>query len=406
MEDGKIKVVWLCHFANEEMKQHFGKLSVNNFAPWIDVLKNEAKELSAIELHIVAPNVYTNKNIYLFKDNVHYHFYQHIPILFIYNNFIRKAFNRTRYEYITDFHWIKRKVFRIINFIKPELIHLWGAENPYYSAGILPLIDRFPILLSIQGFIKQCTIRNAVIIKRIQIEDEIIKKTTHIGVCNENTANTVLEINHTANIFYHLYPYTIPSVSKNSTSDFDIVFFARVTKEKGIEDLLYAVQMIKKTYSLISAKIIGGTTNSYMLHLKNLCKELEIEDNIEFMGFLPTQEDIYKIAVKAKVCVLPTHFDNLPGTIVESMFMKLPVIAYAVGGIPEINKTGENIILVEKLNINALASKVLFLLKENEYRNTLAEKAYNYAKTHFKNDVLMQELLKIYQKIIENENKK
>lgn len=406
MEDSKIKIVWLCHFANEEMKQHFGKLSVNNFAPWIDVLKNEAKKLSTIELHIVAPNVYSNKDVYLFKDNVHYHFYQHIPIPFIFNDFIRKAFNKTRYAYITDFHWIKRKVFRIIYSIKPELIHLWGAENPYYSAGILPLINRFPILLSIQGFIKKCSIKNAIIIKRIEIEDELIKKITHIGVCNENTANTVLEINDTANIFYHLYPYTIPSISRDSTSDFDIVYFARVTKEKGIEDLLYAIQIIKKTYSLISAKIIGGTTDSYMLYLKNLCKELEIEDNVEFMGFLPTQEDIYKIAVNAKMSVLPTHYDNLPGTIVESMFLKIPVIAYAVGGIPEINKIEENIVLVEKLNINALASKVLILLNENEYRNSLAEKAYNYAKTHFINEALMQELVKIYRNIIENENKR
>ena len=55
-----------CAICNEEMKQHFGKLSVNNFAPWIDVFKNEAKTITT-ELHIVAPNVYSNKDVYLLK---------------------------------------------------------------------------------------------------------------------------------------------------------------------------------------------------------------------------------------------------------------------------------------------------------------------------------------------------
>lgn len=404
MENKKIKIIWLCHFANEEMKQHFGKLFINNFAPWIDVLKDEAKKLKTIELHIVSPNVFTNKDVFLVKEDVSYHFYQHIPIPFIFNEFVRKAYNKTRYAYVTNFFWIKRKVFSIINSIKPDLIHLWGAENPYYSTGILPLINKFPILLSIQGFIKNCSFRNYNIVKRIEIENEIIKKVAHVGVCNENTANTVLDINPNAEIFYHLFPYTIPSIKRNSTSDFDIVFFARLSKEKGIEDLLYAIKIIKITYSAVSVKVIGGASSSYMIFLKNLCRELKIEENVEFLGFLPNQENIYKIAIQAQICVLPTHYDNLPGTIVESMFMKLPVIAYEVGGIPEINRTEENIVLVEKLNINELASKILFLLKENEYKNTLAENAYAYAEKHFNNVVLMEKLVDQYTKILNNES--
>ena len=50
-----------------------------------------------------------------------------------------------------------------------------------------------------------------------------------------------------------------------------------------------------------------------------------------------------KHAINARICVLPTYHDILPGTILESMFMKLPVIAYDVTGLSELNDKGQSV---------------------------------------------------------------
>ena len=67
--------------------------------------------------------------------------------------------------------------------------------------------------------------------------------------------------------------------------------------------------------------------------------------------------DVFKEAIKAKICVLPTYYDVIPGTIIESMFMKIPVVAYAVGGIPTLNDNVETVRLVDKYDINGLAKE-------------------------------------------------
>ena len=59
---------------------------------------------------------------------------------------------------------------------------------------------------------------------------------------------------------------------------------------------------------------------------------------LNLLGFLKSQQDIYEHAIHSRIYVLPTYHDIIPGTIIESMFMKLPGIAYAVGGIPELNE--------------------------------------------------------------------
>ena len=76
--------------------------------------------------------------------------------------------------------------------------------------------------------------------------------------------------------------------------------------------------------------------------------------------------------------------------------MKLPVIAYNVGGIPELNDKGQAIVLVEKNNIQQLSNEIAALLENESKRNSLAEFAYTYAQERFKNNYLVNDIIKAY----------
>jgi glycosyltransferase involved in cell wall biosynthesis len=397
-----MKVVWLCNFANQGIKEHFKTPQFNEFAPWIDILIELFKTQPDVDLHIVAPNVFNNTDCSFKKDGINYHFYKRIPIPYN-NKYVRKIHTFLKIEQITDFFWIKYKIANCIHKINPDIIHLHGAENPYYSVGILPLFGKYPILTTIQGFIRNTSDISYNVKKAIEIEEAILKKSKHIGIRTDDMFEMVHRINPEATLHLHNYPVAIPIVIKNNIGKdepIDCLFFANVTKDKGIEDLLAAISIIKTIYPDISLSVIGGTKNGYLTFLKKLCEELNIEKNVKFLGFLPTQTDIYKYALQAKICVLPTYHDIMPGTITESMLMKLPVIAYAVGGIPELNRKEEIIMLVDKQNIHQLAEKIIQLLNDADLRKTLAEKAYTNAHEIVNNNKVITDMLKAYKSII------
>jgi glycosyltransferase involved in cell wall biosynthesis len=137
----------------------------------------------------------------------------------------------------------------------------------------------------------------------------------------------------------------------------------------------------------------------YADFLNKLCQENGISDNISFAGFMKTQEQLFREALKAKVTVLPTYHDALPGTVVESMFMKIPVIAYHVGGLPELNTRGNAVILVEKGDIETLAVKITELLNNKEYRKSLGESGYTIIQDMIRPDRIAGDILEAYDRI-------
>ncbi len=392
-----MKVVWLCHFANQEMIAHFGVKKVREFAPWIGNLLLLFLAQKEIELHIVAPNVFNNKDTYFKKEGIHYHFFS-VPA------FVWPKKAQVLYRLIAgeSYRRNQRKISNIIHEIRPDLIHLHGAENPYYSAGILPLLEKYKVLVTIQGFIRNTTHRNRAVRQRIRIEEEILKKARHFGVCTEEMAEIVRALNPNAELHFHDYPVTVPKCMKDNiggNEPVDCIFFARVSKDKGIEDLLEAISIIKKNRPEVSLMVIGGAPDSYLTLLKNRCAEMDIANNVRFMGFVPSQEDIYRYALDAKLCVLPTYHDAVPGTIIESMFMKLPVVSYAVGGITELNRDKETVFLSEKGNVIKLAGLIDSVLTNSDIRSHFAENAFAFAGNRFKNSSSVSCLLHIYSHI-------
>lgn len=405
MEDQKkINVVWLCHFANQQMKDYFKTPNLNEFAPWITLSIELFKQEPQIELHIVSPNIFNNKDVGFKKDNIYYHFFKYLPVP-VYNKYSRKLHSLSRFDTATNFFWIQKKVGKILKAINPDIVHLHGAENAFfYSSGILPILGKFPILTTIQGFVRKSSSVDYQTKIRIKIEEQIIKRNTYFGIRDTKEMESVVtSLNPNAKFFYHNYPISIPHVVKDNIGKdepIDCIFFARVCKDKGIEDLLQAISLVKKKIPQINLSVVGGVDNEYQSILGGIVKRLGIEENVKFHGYLPTQHDIHQLAYNAKVCVLPTYHDILPGTVLESMFMKLPVVAYAVGGLPELNTTYDTIKLVEKLNIEKLSEEIVSLVINFEDRIKIADLASKYVNQKFDNHMVLNDIRKSYMSIL------
>jgi glycosyltransferase involved in cell wall biosynthesis len=72
---------------------------------------------------------------------------------------------------------------------------------------------------------------------------------------------------------------------------------------------------------------------------------------------------------------LPSAWENLPHAAVEALSVGTPVVATAVGGVPEVVHDGENGLLVPPNDAVALAAAMRRLISEDGLRGRLADQA-------------------------------
>jgi glycosyltransferase involved in cell wall biosynthesis len=90
------------------------------------------------------------------------------------------------------------------------------------------------------------------------------------------------------------------------------------------------------------------------------------------LGFL-TDDRLVSLAYNAaNVLVLPTRMDNFPNTALEALACGIPVVAFDVGGVPEIVRDGCTGILVERGNSEALAEAIERVLSDSALQRQMS----------------------------------
>ncbi len=162
--------------------------------------------------------------------------------------------------------------------------------------------------------------------------------------------------------------------------DFVMIFSGRITKEKGIMELIEAMNILKD-YNNIKLLVIGSSffgnanhKNEFIQQLKT--KAIPLGERIIFTGFIPYNQmpDYLQLA---DIAVIPSVWDDpFPTTVLEAQAMGLPVISTRRGGIPE-EVTPETAILLDTDNhfVENLANAILDLYEHPEKRKAMSEAA-------------------------------
>jgi glycosyltransferase involved in cell wall biosynthesis len=399
-EANKLKIVLICHFMNKTIQKNLGMdENEKELAPWISLVIDEIRKRNDVELYVISPFSKILKNHSFNDKNIHYHCIKiGIP-------FTRKYWSdRFELNVWSNFYLFNFQVKRLVKRINPDLINLTGAENAYYSSSILG-IKGYPILVTIQGFVSlnyENNVKDPIIKKRIKIEERILSKLKYFGIEATFMEKFIKIFNPHARMFWFHFPFAKTDVITPLAKEYDLVFFARLTKMKGIEDLIKAVSKARDRKPEIKLCIIGSADGTYLNYLKMLIGNLNLNDNIVFKGFFPTQKEMHNEVVKARISVLPTYNDTIPGTIVESMLLGVPVISYNTGGIPDLNKEEEHVILVEQGNIGQLANEIIKLLTNLNKQQELAERAMKYARYEFDNANSVNLMILAYNAVIKD----
>ena len=175
--------------------------------------------------------------------------------------------------------------------------------------------------------------------------------------------------------FHQAEPIKRESLGLNE-NDFVIVYSGRLTKEKGILQLIKALKKTNMPQNL-KLLIIGASGYGKDLYSNSFVKELEeestsINDKVIFTGFV----DYIKIPSHLKtadIAVVPSMWDEPFGlTVVEAMAAGLPLITTRSGGIPEICEGVATIIERENV-VKNLANAILDLYQHPQKREAMSK---------------------------------
>lgn len=146
-------------------------------------------------------------------------------------------------------------------------------------------------------------------------------KTLQVELEKESVSNTLLFKN-----FKQLIPLSLNEVKMDHVEPYRLCFFSRVTPQKGIEDAIWAVSEINKSRTKYTLDIFGPIDPSYRDTFSKIVNELPPE--IKYCGVVDafcsvdTIKDYY-------FQLFPTKYptEGIPGSIIDSFFAGVPVIA-------------------------------------------------------------------------------
>ena len=172
-----------------------------------------------------------------------------------------------------------------------------------------------------------------------------------------------------------------------------VLFAGRLATNKGLSDLISAMQLIdKKSVDLV---ITGADMG--------LGKQLEKEASdkgvtMHRLGHID-DETYRSVLAAAEMLVLPSEYEAFGIVLLEAAAAKTAVIGTNVGGIPEAMSPGKNGLIVEYNDVNNLAKSIAILLEDEKMSKEMGNSGREWAK-NFSWESIVKEIEHEYKLII------
>ncbi len=144
-----------------------------------------------------------------------------------------------------------------------------------------------------------------------------------------------------------------------------LAFAGRLMAAKALDVALSAMALVAEA----SLVIVGDGPDRAALERQS--DDLGLGGRVRFLGGM-AREGVLRVFRAADAVLLSSRWENFPHVIVEALAVGTPVIASAVGGVPEVVRDGENGLLVPAGDADALAGAIRRMLGDDELRAQLA----------------------------------
>lgn len=421
MDKRKIRVVWVCSFSNEKIRAKlpfdsggcfkalykllgvtFGRET--DSAIWNTNAIEEMEKINDMGLHVICPVRGLAKDEVVYEDNgIHYYFFREQN-----SNIVRFVCHQLFTQYTSQYKKNRRTISQFISEIRPDIVHVMGAENPYYSLSLLDVPSNIPTIIQLQALLTRLV--NVTQVKEEKkafyykgmLERKIIKKANYIGTMSPVFRQYIKEEIKPDARFLDITLAMAQKINLEQTEkQFDFVYFSSSISKAG-EEALESFILAHKKNPNITLDIVGGYDDAFKEKLDARIKECGIESSITFEGRLPSHDDVIHQIRKARFALLPLKMDFVPNTLHEAMANGLPVVTTITDGTPSLNEKRQCVLLSAQNDFQTMSNNMIELL-DNEYlANELRQNAAAYENERSNNWSIIVKWVDAYKNIVQS----
>ena len=205
--------------------------------------------------------------------------------------------------------------------------------------------------------------------------------------------NDTLRLKDKVVVIYN--PCNVKILLNQYTKKKQILYAGTLNSRKGYSDMIQAFARIEKMFP--DWKIIFAG-NGEIETAKILAASLCIGDKTIFSGWV-SGEQKDKIFKESCIFCLPSYAEGFPMAVLDAFSYGLPVITTPVGGIPDVAKHGENMLLFKPGDIKSLSEQISLLIENVHLREKLSEASLQLAQTIFNIDTINNQIGNLYKEL-------
>ena len=274
--------------------------------------------------------------------------------------------------------WIPRQVHRRIKTYVPDVIHCWGGK----SATFIPRGSGVPALEWDAN------------ISTLEHNDTC---DYYVCVSHQNAEEVKIQTRRPDCVFLS-HPFgTLQQDTALSSEKFGIpadkpviLMLARMSREKGV-DLLLRSAVKLDVFLLLAGD--GPELETY----RSFARNLGIESRVRFIGWRKDRSALLELA---DILVIPSRRESFGAVMPEAWYKGVPVVAMEADGPRQYINHGVNGMLCKIEDVDGLAKTLRVVLENADLRERLITNGKRTYETKFSKEVVISQLLKIYEEII------
>ena len=181
-----------------------------------------------------------------------------------------------------------------------------------------------------------------------------------------------------------------------------VIFIGRLTREKGILDLLQVASEVVARIPYVRFVLAGAPipAEGGMTRLRELIAVLGLDKNISVVGPISGDEKLQFFS-QGDIMLFPSHRESFGIAGLEGMASGIPILAYSIGFLPDLIRDGVAGFLVDSGDVQALSSRLLQLIEDPGLRARMGQSGREEAKQKYTVNVVASKVRDVYTELME-----
>lgn len=172
------------------------------------------------------------------------------------------------------------------------------------------------------------------------------------------------------------------------------VFVGRLAEQKGVDDLLRALDLLRHVRPNLRTLIVGDGPCRELY--RETAKAFELD---EFVRFLGLREDVPRLLAGSDMLVLPSLYEGLPNVVLEAMSLAKPVVATDAPGTTEAVEHEKTGLLSPVRDFKELARSIRRLVDDPDLGLRLGQAGWERVARDFRADVMIERFAELYERL-------